>query len=113
MAEGSLSNELHFFIHHVHGHVNVQHLPEEEKVLMHYGKKTSQRRQHEALGNVLLGTLGPGTCVNATLTLTTYCCRPSKTLNAMSFSNGSGLLQRENVQKLFRDGLRNKKSSPC
>ncbi|MCJ8745752.1 hypothetical protein PDJAM_G00133960 [Pangasius djambal] len=78
---------------------------------MHYGKKRNQQRQYDALGNVLLGTLGPGLHVDVTLARTTHLNIVADQVHPYMvtvFPNGSGLFQpRATLQKLIRNGLRN------
>lgn len=66
--------------------------------MMHYGKKAGQRRQSDALGNVLLGNLG--SCPSCACFFEMYhlprdCCRLCTTLHGNG--DGSGLFQPHNI----------------
>ena len=67
---------------------------------MHYGKKASQQRQCDALGNVLLGNLGSSIHVDVILTWTTYLSIVADHIHPFMetvFPDGCGLFQQDNA----------------
>lgn len=67
---------------------------------MHYGKKSSRKRQCDALDNALLGTLGPAIHVEVTLTCTTYLIVFTDHVQpfiGMTFPDLCGLFQQDNL----------------
>lgn len=80
---------------------------------MHYGKKACQQKQHDALGNVLLGNLGSWHscgCYFDTYQLPKHSCRGEDSLLANGISWWQWILSRimspTTVQRLFRNSLR-------
>ena len=91
------SDESRFLLDHVDGRVRVHRLPGGSDVTrMHCGKTTSQWRECDALGNVLLGTLGPAIHGDVNLTRATYLNIHADHVHpfmAMVFPDGTGLFQ--------------------
>ena len=91
------TDESRFLLNHMDGLMCASLTWGKHGTRMHYEKKACQRRQCDALGNVLLGNLGcchPCGCYFDTYHLPKHCCRP---FMGTVFHDGCGLFQHDNA----------------